>query len=100
LGVDDRVGSLAPGKAATLCVWSGDPLDVRSRVEAAWIDGRPVLVDPIHRGTPLGFPGPLRLPREGAHRVGRRNHLGTVGQQHLEAGAAAGARLHPCPAAV
>jgi hypothetical protein len=23
-------------------VWSGDPLDVRSRVEAAWIDGRPV----------------------------------------------------------
>lgn len=43
LGVDDRLGSLAPGKAATLCVWSGDPLDVRSRVEAAWIDGRSVL---------------------------------------------------------
>jgi imidazolonepropionase-like amidohydrolase len=42
MGVDDRVGSLAQGKAATLCVWSGDPLDVRSRVEAAWIDGRPV----------------------------------------------------------
>jgi imidazolonepropionase-like amidohydrolase len=40
MGVDDRVGSLAPGKAATMCVWSGDPLDVRSRVEAAWIDGR------------------------------------------------------------
>jgi imidazolonepropionase-like amidohydrolase len=43
MGVDDRVGSLEPGKAATLCVWSGDPLDVRSRVEAAWIDGRPVI---------------------------------------------------------
>jgi imidazolonepropionase-like amidohydrolase len=43
IGVDDRVGSLAPGKAATLCVWSGDPLDVRSRVEAAWIDGHRVL---------------------------------------------------------
>jgi imidazolonepropionase-like amidohydrolase len=43
LGVDDRLGSLTPGKAATLCVWSGDPLDVRSRVEAAWIDGRQVL---------------------------------------------------------
>jgi imidazolonepropionase-like amidohydrolase len=42
IGVDDRLGSLEPGKAATLCVWSGDPLDVRSRVEAAWIDGRPV----------------------------------------------------------
>jgi imidazolonepropionase-like amidohydrolase len=43
IGADDRVGSLEPGKAATLCVWSGDPLDVRSRVEAAWIDGRQVL---------------------------------------------------------
>jgi imidazolonepropionase-like amidohydrolase len=43
LGVDDQVGSLTPGKAATLCVWSGDPLDVRSRVETAWIDGRQVL---------------------------------------------------------
>jgi imidazolonepropionase-like amidohydrolase len=43
IGVDDRVGSLEAGKAATMCVWSGDPLDVRSRVEAAWIDGRPVL---------------------------------------------------------
>jgi imidazolonepropionase-like amidohydrolase len=42
MGVDDRLGSLEPGKAATLCVWSGDPLDVRSRVEAAWIEGRQV----------------------------------------------------------
>jgi imidazolonepropionase-like amidohydrolase len=46
MGVDDRVGSLRSGKAATLCVWSGDPLDVRSRVEAAWIDGRPVAGTP------------------------------------------------------
>jgi imidazolonepropionase-like amidohydrolase len=46
IGADDRVGSLEPGKAATLCVWSGDPLDVRSRVEAAWIDGRQVLPAP------------------------------------------------------
>jgi len=44
LGLDDRLGSLEPGKHATLCVWSGDPLDARSRVEAAWIDGRPVLL--------------------------------------------------------
>jgi imidazolonepropionase-like amidohydrolase len=42
MGVDDRVGSLEPGKQATLCVWSGDPLDARSRVEAAWIDGQTV----------------------------------------------------------
>jgi imidazolonepropionase-like amidohydrolase len=42
MGVDDRVGSLVAGKAATFCVWSGDPLDVRSRMEAAWIEGRQV----------------------------------------------------------
>jgi imidazolonepropionase-like amidohydrolase len=43
LGLEDRLGSLAPGKHATLCLWSGDPLDVRSRVEGAWIEGRRVL---------------------------------------------------------
>jgi imidazolonepropionase-like amidohydrolase len=42
LGLDDRLGSLEPGKHATLCVWSGDPLDARSRVETAWIEGRQV----------------------------------------------------------
>jgi len=42
LGLDDRLGSLEPGKHATICVWSGDPLDARSRVESAWIEGRQV----------------------------------------------------------
>jgi imidazolonepropionase-like amidohydrolase len=42
LGLDDRLGSLEPGKHATLCIWSGDPLDARSRVESAWIEGRQV----------------------------------------------------------
>lgn len=41
-GVDDRVGSLVAGKDADLCVWSGDPLDVMSRVEHAFVDGRRV----------------------------------------------------------
>jgi imidazolonepropionase-like amidohydrolase len=49
LGLDDRLGSLEPGKDATLCVWSGDPLDARSRVEVAWIGGRQVFgADPDH----------------------------------------------------
>jgi imidazolonepropionase-like amidohydrolase len=49
LGLDDRLGSLEPGKDATLCVWSGDPLDARSRVETAWIEGRQVFgADPDH----------------------------------------------------
>ena len=42
LGLEDRLGSLEPGKHATLCLWSGDPLDARSRVETAWIEGRQV----------------------------------------------------------
>jgi imidazolonepropionase-like amidohydrolase len=48
LGLDDRLGSLEPGKHATLAVWSGDPLDARTRVEAAWIEGRQVYrTDPL-----------------------------------------------------
>jgi imidazolonepropionase-like amidohydrolase len=39
-GIDDRVGSLAPGKDADLVLWSGDPLDIMSRPEQAWIEGR------------------------------------------------------------
>ncbi len=50
MGVDDRVGSLEPGKAATLCIWSGDPLDVRSRVEASYLDGRRVYTHPSVAG--------------------------------------------------
>ncbi len=38
-GIDDRVGSLEPGKHADLVVFSGDPLDPRSRVERVWIEG-------------------------------------------------------------
>lgn len=38
-GIDDRVGSLERGKDADVVVYSGDPLDPRSRVERVWIDG-------------------------------------------------------------
>ncbi len=37
--IDDRLGSIEPGKDADLVIWSGDPLDVLSRVERALIDG-------------------------------------------------------------
>jgi imidazolonepropionase-like amidohydrolase len=40
--VADRIGSLVPGKDADVTIWSGDPLDVMSRVEAAYIAGREV----------------------------------------------------------
>jgi imidazolonepropionase-like amidohydrolase len=42
IGVDDRLGSIEPGKDADLVIWSGDPLDVLSRVERALIDGEEI----------------------------------------------------------
>jgi imidazolonepropionase-like amidohydrolase len=39
MGVDGRLGSLEPGKDADLVIWSGDPLDVMSRAERAFIAG-------------------------------------------------------------
>jgi len=40
LGVGDRLGSIEAGKDATLIVTDGDILDLRSRVVAAYLDGR------------------------------------------------------------
>jgi imidazolonepropionase-like amidohydrolase len=42
LGLADRLGSLEPGKDGDVVVWSGDPLDVLSRVERAFMDGREI----------------------------------------------------------
>ena len=39
LGVESRVGSLAPGKDADFCVLNGSPLSSTSSVIATWIDG-------------------------------------------------------------
>jgi imidazolonepropionase-like amidohydrolase len=38
-GIADRVGSIEPGKDADLVIWSGDPLDVLSRVQRALLNG-------------------------------------------------------------
>ena len=38
-GIDDRLGSIEPGKDADLVIWSGDPLDVLSRAMRVFIDG-------------------------------------------------------------
>ncbi len=42
LGVADRLGSLEVGKAATLLITNGDPLDLPTAIEAAFIDGRQI----------------------------------------------------------
>ena len=38
-GIADRVGSLKVGKDADLVIWTGDPLDPRTRAEVVVIDG-------------------------------------------------------------
>ncbi len=40
MGVDDRVGSLEPGKQATFLITTGTPLDMTSDIEQAYIQGR------------------------------------------------------------
>ena len=42
LGVADKLGSLEAGKAATLIVTNGDPLDFPTQVEVAFVDGRKI----------------------------------------------------------
>ena len=39
LGIQDRVGSIEPGKDADVVIWSGDPLSVYSSAETTFIDG-------------------------------------------------------------
>jgi N-acetylglucosamine-6-phosphate deacetylase len=39
LGIDQWVGSLEVGKEADLALWTGNPLDYRSKCEQTWIDG-------------------------------------------------------------
>lgn len=42
LGLDDRVGSLAPGKDADFVIFNGDPLESRTHVVKTYIDGEKV----------------------------------------------------------
>jgi len=39
LGLDDKIGSLEPGKNADVVLWSADPFSVYAHVEKVWIDG-------------------------------------------------------------
>ena len=42
MGLDDRVGSLEPGKQATLLITTGTPLDMTSNIEQSYIQGREI----------------------------------------------------------
>lgn len=51
LGVADQLGSLAIGKAASLMVTDGDPLEITTQVRMLWLEGR--TVDLSNRHTDL-----------------------------------------------
>ncbi len=48
LGIADRVGSLEPGKDATLIVTTGDPLETKTHVTRAFVQGRSVQLTSRH----------------------------------------------------
>ena len=48
LGVADRLGSLEPGKEATLIVASGNIFDIRAQVEQVWIAGEKTSLETRH----------------------------------------------------
>lgn len=49
LGVADKVGSLEPGKHATLFVADGDPLEIATQIERAWVQGEEIDLADRHK---------------------------------------------------
>jgi imidazolonepropionase-like amidohydrolase len=49
MGLDDRLGSLEPGKQATLLITTGTPIDTRSDIEQAYIQGRELDMNDIQK---------------------------------------------------
>lgn len=44
-GVEDRLGTLEPGREADLVVWSGDPFEVTTTVEHVFIEGQEISLE-------------------------------------------------------
>ena len=59
LDLDDRIGSLEPGKDADFVILDGDPFSVYTRTLETWVEGQKVfdLSDPKDRLYAVGGPG-------------------------------------------
>jgi imidazolonepropionase-like amidohydrolase len=49
IGIDGQVGSLEPGKDATLFISNGDPLEIRTNVLQAYIQGKKIDMNDKHK---------------------------------------------------
>lgn len=69
LGLEERLGSLEPGKDADLVVLSGDPLSIYTHVEETWVEGAKVFdrSDPEDRAFAVGGEGVYRPERLHTH---------------------------------
>lgn len=72
LDLDNRLGSLEPGKDADFIVLSGDPLSVYTRVEQTWVEGEKLFdfADPEDRKYAIGGYGVFEgdaLDHHGVH---------------------------------
>ena len=81
LDIEDRVGSLTPGKDADFVILSGDPFSVYTRVQETWVEGRKRfdLDDPDDRLVAEGGLNALTDDDGAGHIHGRgphRNHIG------------------------
>ncbi|WP_338424542.1 amidohydrolase [Sphingopyxis kveilinensis] len=66
LGIDDRVGTLEPGKNADVVMWDADPFSIYARPDTVWIDGAIVFDrrDPAYRRHSDFMIGQGQGPRE------------------------------------
>lgn len=75
MDLEDRIGSLEPGKDADFIVLSGDPFSVATRVEQTWVDGKKVfdLADPEDRRYAVGG-WRVGEPQAEDHHAGMEGH--------------------------
>ena len=66
LGLDDRIGTLAPGRNADVVIWSGDPFSIYTKADQVFVDGALV----YDRSKPRSAPGPDLLLGRPEARVG------------------------------